>query len=53
MMLALAVQAKNTKNAAGSNIKFMLGREMMLELEQYRLDLRALEQGIKELGDSL
>lgn len=54
MTPAPAVQVKNIKNAADHKEKSLLkGCEKMLELEEVRLSLRNLEDGIKELGDSL
>lgn len=53
MILAPAVQEKNIKNAADHKTLILKGCEKMLELEELRLSLRNLEEGIKELGDSL
>lgn len=50
MTLAPAVQEKNIKNVADHNLK---GCEIMLELEEIKISLRNLEEGINELGDSL
>ncbi len=39
--------------AQGRNIKNVVGVDKMLELEQLKLDLNAIEHNLKEMGASL